>query len=58
MTQEQFDEILVKILSNIFASDLLSIPGVYELVAEEYNNEVMSRYAEENEKETPCTIPL
>ncbi len=38
ITQEQFDGELVTILSEMKASDLLSIPGIYEIVSEEFNN--------------------
>jgi len=44
MTQEEFDEILIEFLQEIDASQLLSIPGVYEQVAEEYNNAVLDEW--------------
>ena len=44
LTDDRFDEILVTLVNQSPASYLLSIPGVYELVAEEYNNEVLEHY--------------
>jgi len=51
MTQHDFDRILETILSEMKASELLSIPGVYEEVSEVFNNEVLIRWEEENESE-------
>ena len=48
MTGEEFDEILVQILDERPASHLLSVGGVYELVAEEYNNFVLDERASRN----------
>jgi len=45
MTNEEFDSIL----EEISGCDL-SIPGVYEAVSEEYNNDVLETWAERN----PC----
>ena len=45
--QERFDDILAEIVREE-ASTLLSIPGVYEVLAEHYNNEVLRRIAEES----------
>jgi hypothetical protein len=41
ITGEQFDHKLLEILSNMSANQLLTIPGVYEIVAEEFNNEIL-----------------
>jgi len=46
VTNELFDDMLFKIIDEESASALLSIPGVYELVAEEYKNEVLKRLEE------------
>ncbi len=40
MTQEEFDDILQKLVKDK-AAQLLSIPGVYEVVSEYYNNDVL-----------------
>ena len=41
ITTEQFDSKLLEILSAMTAADLISIPGVYEIVSEELNNDVI-----------------
>jgi hypothetical protein len=48
VTQELFDDMLFKVIDEENASSLLAIPGVYELVSEEYNNEVLRRLEEIN----------
>ena len=48
MTQEDFDTILIKLINESPASHLLNIPGVYEAIAEEYNNCVLDRWKMEN----------
>lgn len=42
----QFDRILQEIIVED-ASSLLSIPGVYEILSEHYNNEVLKRIEDE-----------
>jgi len=54
VTQELFDDMLFKIVDEENASVLLSIPGVYEAVAEEYNNEVLKRLEEID----PIDLPI
>lgn len=44
MTQEEFVEILGEIVTSSSAS-LLSIPGIYEILSEEYNNAVLKIWA-------------
>jgi len=51
MKDDDFDRILVGILEESLASELISIPGVYEAVSEFYNNEVLERWDEEKRKE-------
>lgn len=46
MTQEEFDAILAEILDEQPASHLLGVAGVYEAVAECYNNDVLNKWAE------------
>jgi hypothetical protein len=41
VTDEMFDNKLVEIIDRYPASHLLGIPGVYEAVAEHYNNQVL-----------------
>jgi len=50
MTNNDFDRILVGILEESLASELISIPGVYEAVSEFYNNEVLERWDEEKQR--------
>jgi len=44
MKTEDFDNILMNILEGMQASELIHIAGIYEIVAEEFNNEVLRRY--------------
>ena len=41
ITDEQFDAKLAEIINRHPASSLLSIPGVYEALREEFNNEIL-----------------
>lgn len=41
--QERFDTELVALVGKLNAESLLIIPGVYEILAEEFNNEILSR---------------
>jgi len=50
MTNDDFDRILVGILEESHASELISIPGIYEVVSEFYNNEILDRWDEEEER--------
>ena len=40
---QEFDEVLEGILESMPASMLLSIPGIYEILSEEFNNEVLDK---------------
>ena len=51
MTQDQFDGILIGILETMSANQIIDIPGVYEAVREELNNEVLSHWDTLQEKE-------
>lgn len=48
MDQELFDDILHEIVLEE-AAHLLSIPGVYEVLSEHFNNEVLKRMNERQE---------
>ena len=50
MTQDDFDRILTELVNQSPASYLLDIPGVYEVVSEDYNNMVLEYW--DNEQET------
>ena len=47
MTQEDFDRILVSIVGDVPASSLIGIPGIYEILAEHYNDEILDTWKEE-----------
>ena len=42
VTDEMFDEELIAILRDIPSSELLRIKGIYEILKEEFNDEVLS----------------
>lgn len=44
LTDDEFDTILMAVVDEKPASALISVPGAYEIFAEEYNNEVLERY--------------
>ena len=50
ISTEDFDRLLFEIVGEDSASNLLGIPGVYEIVAEHYNNEVLEAYDLEHEE--------
>lgn len=43
ITQEMFNDMLLKVVDEEKPSSLILIPGVYECVSEYYNNEVIDR---------------
>lgn len=47
ITDELFDAKLMEILSGMTAAQLLSVPGVYEIVSEEFNNEIIETIEED-----------
>ena len=47
MTQGDFDRILMGILQETKASELISVPGFYEIVSEEFNNMILDRWESE-----------
>ena len=51
MSQNEFDCILMEILQETKASELISVPGFYEIVSEEFNNEVLDRWSEKQNKQ-------
>lgn len=48
MTPEAFRAALEAILGEMSAGELLAIPGVWEVVAEALNNEILDRWAEDH----------
>lgn len=51
MRDEDFDRILTDILNEIRGGQLLSIPGIYEIVSEEFNDEILDRWDQEQVEE-------
>ena len=51
VNNERFDAKLAEILNGMKASELLSIAGVYELVAEEFNNDVLQAIEDEDDED-------
>ena len=45
ITSEQFDEALEELVGDLLASEILIIPGIYEVLSEEFNNEVLFNLA-------------
>lgn len=43
-----FDEFLHVVIRHKSADDLLDVPGVYELVAEHFNNEILDLWSSSN----------
>jgi len=52
MSQGDFDRILMGILQDTKACELISVPGFYEIVSEEFNNEVLDRWEKEQGEHT------
>ena len=46
-TDEDFDAKLEKLLDECSGADLLAIPGLYEVVSEHFNNEILAALATE-----------
>jgi hypothetical protein len=44
MTQEEYDKILWSICMDEGINKILNLAGVYEIVSEEYNNDVLDRW--------------
>jgi len=47
VTDEMFDTALMEILADIPLTSLVTVEGVYELLKEEYNNEVLTKLESE-----------
>jgi hypothetical protein len=47
ITDEEFDQLLIQIINEHPASNLLSIPGIYEILSEEFNNEILDRFEQQ-----------
>lgn len=51
VTDEIFDRKLEELVGQMTAEDILAMPGVYEIVSEELNNEVLSALEAERDEE-------
>ena len=49
VSSEEFDAALTSILDEATTAELLSIPGVYEVVSEHYNNDALKLAIENRE---------
>ena len=49
ITQADFDNLLGEIVNETRGGLLLHIPGIYEILSEEFNNEVLKRWAQNQE---------
>jgi len=47
ITDEEFDRILCGIIGDLSAETIIGIPGIYEVLAEHFNNEVLEQWKEE-----------
>lgn len=50
VSNEEFDRALQEIIDEEGTATLLSIPGIYEVLSEHYNNEVIARIAAERDE--------
>lgn len=58
VTTEAFDAALIEIANELGAEHLIvSIPGVYEIVAEHLNNDVLKRLQEKRDAEEDGQVP-
>jgi hypothetical protein len=48
MTQRDFDECLEKVVGGYTSKGLLAVSGIYEILSEHFNNEVLDLWEEMN----------
>jgi len=51
MRDEEFDNELERLVNEEPAGNLLTVPGIYEILSEHFNNEVLQRLKEKRDKE-------
>lgn len=51
ITDREFDDILSEILSGMTADELLDLEGIYEIVADYYNDEIINVWEKQHEDE-------
>ena len=49
MTQTEFDNILMDILNDTRINQIIDIPGIYEILSEEFNNEILDIWEQKQE---------
>lgn len=52
ISTEEFDAALTELLDEASTSELLSIPGIYEIVSEHFNNEAIKLALDNREEES------
>lgn len=52
-TTEEFDATLLGLLETMTASQIIDIPGVYEALSEEMNNDVVDTWRENQDDDEP-----
>ena len=50
MTTEDFDRHLALVLKDMTHESIMQIPGIYEVLSEELNNEVLDSWAQEQQE--------
>lgn len=57
ITPDVFERIVVEIVEDMTAAEIMGFPGVADLLREELNNEVLERWQEEQENDDgSCTV--
>ena len=49
MDQENFDRLLLDVIEEAAAGEILAVPGVAELLSEHFNNEIIDMWDREKE---------
>jgi hypothetical protein len=50
LTQEKFEEILCDIVGRLSSQEIMSIPGIYECISEEFNNQALDEWEGEQKR--------
>lgn len=48
---EKFDQLLLEEVKRLSAEEILAVPGVYEIMREEFNNAVLEAWEKEQQEE-------
>lgn len=57
VTTEMFDEVLEEIVEEQAAGIIITIPGIYEVLSEHFNNDVLERLKDRREEEQGSVCP-